>query len=176
MRTHRLVVALILTVSTGVIVGAQKPPAAQGQPAAAAAGASGQDPRVPSDRSLSVKAYLEAGVPPLDRPWGAAQFASAVAALREIARDGETLLPRAGSRTSGQVWARIISPENWTAYGDGKRDALQRFGEWLQAFAQLRTLSELYAATIGPTRSLRRREGGFPPHVPARDSHRDQAG
>jgi hypothetical protein len=149
MRSHRVVVALIFAAALGVIVGAQKQPAAQGRPAARPAGASDQNSRVPPDRSLSIKAYLDAGVPPLDRSWGAAQFASAAAALREIARDGETLLPRAGSRTSGQVWARIISADNWTAYGDPKRDAFQRLAEWLQAFRQFQTLTELYAARSG---------------------------
>lgn len=151
MRTHRVVVALIFIAALGVIVGAQKQPAARRGPADSAAGASARDARVPPDRSLGVKAYLEAGVPPLDRPWGSAQFASAAAALREIARDGETLLPRAGSRTSGQVWARIISPENWTAYGDRKRDVPQRFREWLQAFGQFQALADLYAAKAGPS-------------------------
>jgi len=151
MRTHRLVVALVFAAALGVIVGAQKPPAGQGRPAAPAGAIRAQDARVPPDRSLGVKAYLEAGVPPLDRPWGAPQFASATAALREIARDGETLLPRAGSRTSGQVWARIISPENWTTYGDPKRNVLQRFLEWLQAFGQFQTLGDLYAAKAGPS-------------------------
>jgi hypothetical protein len=150
MRLPRRGAGLIFTVGLGVIVGAQTPPAPQGRRTAPSADATDQNARVPPDRSFSVKAYLEAGMPPPDRPWGAAQFASAAAALREIARDGETLLPRAGSRTSGQVWARIISPDNWTAYGDPTRAALQRFAEWLQAFQQFQAFTGLYSARSGP--------------------------
>jgi hypothetical protein len=64
---------------------------------------------IAEDFSLGVEDYVRKGVPSTDREWSSKDFLGAVKALSEIAREDVRKLPRAGSRTSGRLFERIIS-------------------------------------------------------------------
>jgi hypothetical protein len=61
------------------------------------------------DNSLTVKDYVDAGVPPIDKAWMEDDYKKAETALSAIARTDPTQLPRFGSKRSGELFAHIIS-------------------------------------------------------------------
>src|SRR5438105_120503 len=60
------------------------------------------------DNSLPVKEYVDAGVPPIDKPWMEDDYKKAGTALSAIARTDPTKLPRFGSKRSGELFAHVI--------------------------------------------------------------------
>ncbi len=64
------------------------------------------------DRSLSVQQYVALGVPPLERAWSYKDCAVAYKVLRDLPKEQ---LPRYGSKTSGKLFKRMCSIDNFTA-------------------------------------------------------------
>lgn len=75
-------------------------------------GGSPADPKVASDESLTSEEYLRLGLPAQDRDWSAEDMAKAEKILALLARKGYRKLPRYKSQRSGEVFARLTSPQN----------------------------------------------------------------
>jgi hypothetical protein len=70
------------------------------------------------DNSLTVKEYVDAGVPPIDKAWGPEDYAKAATALEAIIKGDSTKLPRYKSKNSGEMFAHIVAQKNLDVYGD----------------------------------------------------------
>lgn len=71
-----------------------------------------QLPALAPDHSLPLDRYLAAGVPSPDHRWSAEEYAAATKALKELGAGDPTRLPRAGSPSSGALFARIAAADN----------------------------------------------------------------
>jgi hypothetical protein len=67
------------------------------------------------DHSLTVKEYIDAGVPSPDQPWTGQDYQSAAVALLRISNRDYAQLPRLDSPNSGPLFARMVAPENLDA-------------------------------------------------------------
>ena len=72
------------------------------------------------DHSLAIQKYLDAGVPPIDKPWTPEEFRKAAKVLEDMAAKDVTQLPRYNSKASGVLFAHIIAQEN--LYGFANKD------------------------------------------------------
>ena len=69
-------------------------------------------PVLSQDHSLTLAEYHQAGVPPLDRPWGLPDYQQAAQAFTAIAQQNPSHLPRHNSPRSGQLFAYLFNIEN----------------------------------------------------------------
>jgi hypothetical protein len=73
--------------------------------------------REPSpDHSLTLRQYQALGMPTLDHPWTAKDYAQAVSSLEAVRKEDPLQLPRRGSPTSGDLFAQLC-------FGDGQPPA-----------------------------------------------------
>jgi hypothetical protein len=70
------------------------------------------------DHSPVLQKYLEAGVPPIDKPWTPEDFQRAAKVLEELGAKDVTQLPRYNSENSGVLFAHIIAQENLSSFTD----------------------------------------------------------
>lgn len=70
---------------------------------------------VAEDRSLSIEAYLQLGMPFPDRMWTPEDYSQAVRVLKLIVEKDARELPRYESQNSGKLFARISSRDNLAA-------------------------------------------------------------
>ena len=70
---------------------------------------------VVEDRSLTIEAYLQLGMPSPDRMWTPEDYAQAVRVLKSIAQKDPRELPRYKSQNSGKLFERISSRDNLAA-------------------------------------------------------------
>jgi hypothetical protein len=66
----------------------------------------------PSDETLTVEEYIQAGLPAPDRDWSGDDMVNAERVLRALSQKSDSQLPRYQSKRSGSVFARMTSPEN----------------------------------------------------------------
>lgn len=78
------------------------------------------------DHSLALQAYLDQGMPAIDKPWSSKEMAEAAKVLAQIAQRDPEQLPRLNSRSSGTLFARLTSRSNLDAYRDRRRPLSQR--------------------------------------------------
>jgi hypothetical protein len=77
------------------------------QPAAASTGTTG-----PADDSLTTTQYLEKTLPVPDHPWSGEDMVQAARVLNSINKEDPRHLPRHRSDRSGEVFARLVAPDN----------------------------------------------------------------
>lgn len=97
------------------------------------------------DHSLSATTYFQKGLPAIDRIWTGDDYLQAGVVLRTIAAADVTQLPRYGSPSSGAVFARIVSTDNFRK----SPDPLQATAEILQKLGQV---AFVYLSAITPKR------------------------
>ncbi len=112
-------------------------------------------PQAPPDRSLSVRDYIQRGLPDPDRVWSAEDLGRAVKILAEVASKDPGRLPRGGSERSGSVFARLIDPENLLLFKDRTLPLQARMPEALAHFESSNQLNKLYLAAM-----VKRQVGG----------------
>jgi hypothetical protein len=71
--------------------------------------------RLVPDRSLTVKEYIDAGMPEIDEKWQVPQYEFAVKTLTKIAARDVAQLPRADSPRSGKLFRRMVATDNFDA-------------------------------------------------------------
>src|SRR5579859_1071304 len=86
-------------------------------------------PTLAEDRSLTVRRFVERGVPDSSRAWGPEDYAKAIEILRTISNEDVLKLPRVDSPVSGELMRRLVSPTNLDVLKDksssiGRRMAL----------------------------------------------------
>ena len=82
----------------------------------------------PEDKSLTPTEYVRLGLPSHDRDWVGNDMKIAADALAAIAKKDRTQLPRSESKTSGKVFARIISNDNLEMFKNKSVPVQQRLG------------------------------------------------
>lgn len=88
------------------------------------------------DHSLVASTYIQKGLPAYDRGWTGEDYRQAGVVLRGLAATDATQLPRHDSPTSGAIFARIVSRENFRRFGaDGER--LEATSAILRNFSQV---------------------------------------
>lgn len=75
------------------------------------------------DHSLTPAIYIQRGLPANDRPWVGADYRQTASVLKTLMETDPTLLPRYKSPSSGAMFARIVSPEN---FGRFRNEAFSR--------------------------------------------------
>jgi len=95
------------------------------------------------DTSLSLEAYIAAGMPAYDRTWTSADMAKAYKVLQKVAKD-ERRLPRYGSDRSGKLFDRIMSEDNLVFYEDRSVPVSRRFAVFGQYVDGLKGIGDMY--------------------------------
>jgi hypothetical protein len=70
------------------------------------------DAAAPRDDSFTTEEYVHLGLPAPDKAWSADDMAKAAEVLGAIAQQGYQHLPRYKSKRSGEMFARLTSPQN----------------------------------------------------------------
>jgi hypothetical protein len=81
-------------------------------------GGESADVPVSGDESLTSEDYLRLGLPAQDRDWSGDDMVQAANALTALAQKGHRQLPRYKSDRSGEVFARLTSPQNLELFRD----------------------------------------------------------
>ena len=129
-----LALAALVALSAGA-------PAAQAGPTAA------------PDNSLTVKEYVDAGVPPIDKAWTPEDYKKAGTALEAIAKGDVTKLPRFNSKNSGELFAHITSQKNLELFGD-KTVPVETRAEKTRTIVSYLPVFVVYANAIKPDQTF----------------------
>jgi hypothetical protein len=118
-----------------------------GQPRAQA------EPTPAPDNSLTLKEYIDAGVPAIDKPWTAGDYQKAGTTLADIAKKDPTKLPRLDSKNSGDLFAHIIAQKNLAGLTDKTVpvDTRIKMAETITAYVPI---FAAYADAIKPNQTL----------------------
>jgi hypothetical protein len=98
----------------------------------------------PVDKSFTSIEYIQKGMPAYDRDWSGEDMVSASNVLTSIANEDLRQLPRYRSERSGEVFARIISPENLSIFQNGTLPLRTRLSLVSRHIAGLNQISKLY--------------------------------
>ena len=98
------------------------------------------DPKAPSDESLTPEEYIRLGLPAHDRDWSADDMVRAEKVLASLAQKGYRHLPRYKSERSGEMFARLTSPENLDLF---RNRSLPLEGRFPQALAYLQASNQI---------------------------------
>jgi hypothetical protein len=100
------------------------------------------------DTSLRSASYLERGFPAYDRNWSGKDMETAARAIQKLAETSPNELPRFQSARSGEVFARMVSPDNLLLYQNKSLPLESRFPDYLlynQSLSQiLKTYYSVY--------------------------------
>jgi hypothetical protein len=103
-------------------------------------GPNAPDAQAPTDESFTPEEYIRLGLPAHDRSWSGDDMVRAQKVLAALAQKGYRHLPRYKSERSGEVFARLTSPQNLDLLRDRSLplDArMPQAGNYLQASNQL---------------------------------------
>jgi hypothetical protein len=91
------------------------------------------------DESFTTAEYVRRGLPEPDRPWSIDDLVQAKEVLESVAREGCQFLPRYQSERSGEVFARLTSPENLKPFLDPDLPLIERSlaAQFLQAHIEI---------------------------------------
>jgi len=109
-------------------------------------GTSNQPRPIPPDHSLTVDAYLDKGMPAIDRSWTGQELAAAGRIIKKIANDSGKKLPRYNSSQSGDVFARMTSKSNFKFYENSWSPVELRFADGLAGSQGAAEILKLYIA------------------------------
>jgi hypothetical protein len=96
------------------------------------------------DQSLTTAQYIQRGVPAPDHPWSVADYKGAVKALSAIAKENPAQLPHRRSRTSGEIFAQLISEHAFDELGDQKVSLEKRIRIGADSFYPTTEVMRLY--------------------------------
>ena len=114
--------------------------------AGGAKGAVPADSKDPRDESLTSEQYLRLGLPAQDREWSGDDMAKAASVLASVARQGHGRLPKYMNERSGEVFARLTSPQNFNLYKNRTLPLDARFPQSLNYFQAINQVCKLYLA------------------------------
>jgi hypothetical protein len=104
------------------------------------------DPKASVDESLTSEEYLRLGLPAQDREWSGDDMARAAKTLESLAQKGYRQLPRYKSERSGEVFARLTSPQNLDGFKNRTLPLEARFPESLNYLQGSNAVLKLYLA------------------------------
>jgi hypothetical protein len=137
--------ALLALVGSGCSDSSTPPSTPADQPNAPKGG-SPADPKAPSDESLTAEEYLRLGLPAQDRDWSGDDMVKAEKILASLAQKGYGQLPRYKSERSGEVFARLTSPQNLDLFKDRTLPFEARFPQALSYYQASNQVLKLYLA------------------------------
>lgn len=124
------------------------------------AGTSAADERpsvvIAPDESLTVRAYIEMGVPASDRRWSSADYEKFVTALSAMAEESPRQLPRIESPRSAALMKRVVSLDNLAALHDPKIPLNERLAEVIGFGANIGATTMLYVTATNKGESFDR--------------------
>lgn len=115
-------------------------------PAKAAEPSTRTDP--PPDRSLTVKEYVDRGIPSVDKPWTADDQKKAVLVLLTMSVKESDKLPRFESARSGAVFSRLVDTGVRERFLDRKIATEKRFNEAGNEFETRYIILQAYLAAF----------------------------
>jgi len=102
------------------------------------------DPKAPSDESFASDEYIRLGLPAYDRVWFGNDMARVQKVLTSLAQDDYRHLPRYKSERSGDVFARLTSPQNLELFRDRSLPLEARFPQALNHLQVTNQILKLY--------------------------------
>lgn len=152
---HAWKVILVLLAGVLVFIGLtdvpKKQAATPGQPQAATPGqprlaqaTAVAMPTFASDESLTTDAYVQLGLPAPSKEWSGNDLAKAAQVLTDLAQKGYRQLPRFESERSGEVFSRLISPQNLARYTSSSEPLATRLGQLVTAGHSLGRMFQTY--------------------------------
>jgi hypothetical protein len=104
------------------------------------------DPKGSGDESLTSEEYLRLGMPAQDRDWFGGDMVNAEKILASLAQQGYRQLPRYKSERSGEMFARLTSPQNLDLFKNRTLPLDARFPQALNYFQASNQVFKLYLA------------------------------
>ncbi len=135
--------ALVLLTLVGS--GCSNSPTFPGQ-AHSSKGGAPADPKPPADDSLTSEEYLRLGLPAQDREWSGDDMVKAERTLASLVQTGYRQLPRYKSERSGEMFARLTSPQNLDLFKNRTLPIEARFPQALNYFGAGNQVLKLYLA------------------------------
>ena len=102
------------------------------------------DPKALADESLTSEEYLRLGLPAQDREWSGNDMGKAEKILASLAQKGYRQLPRYKSERSGEIFARLTSPQNLNLFKNRTLPLDLRFPQALSYFQASNQVLNLY--------------------------------
>ena len=109
-------------------------------------GTLGKPGPVPPDKSLTIEAYIDNGVPAVDREWNGQELSNAAKVLARIANESGAKLPRYDSNLSGDLFARLTDKSNLNVYKSTWSPPSLRLQDSLVGLQATSELLKLYLA------------------------------
>jgi hypothetical protein len=104
------------------------------------------DPQASNDESFTSEEYLHLGLPAQDREWSGDDMVKAEKILASVAQKGYRQLPRYKSERSGEVFARLTSPQNLDLFKNRTLPFEVRFSQATNYFQASNQIFKLYLA------------------------------
>jgi hypothetical protein len=141
---NRLTQYGLLILITLAVWGGGNPSAQSSKPADQAGGQKSNapaDPKAPRDESLTSEEYIRLGLAAPDRDWSGNDMVEAEKVLASLAQKGYRHLPRYQSERSGEVFARLTSPQNLDLF---RNRSLPLDGRFPQTLNYLQAGNEIF--------------------------------
>jgi hypothetical protein len=106
------------------------------------------NPDQPRDESLTVEEYIRLGLAAPDREWSGVDMAEAEKVLASLASKGYGQFPRYQSERSGDVFARMTSPQNLSLFRNRSVPLDARFPLAMEYLRASNQISKLYYAAF----------------------------
>ena len=135
--------ALILLTLVGSGCSSSSTPAVQPN---GSKGGAPADLKAPGDESLTSDEYLRLGLPAQDREWSGDDMVKAEKILASLAQNGYRQLPRYKSERSGEMFARLTSPQNLDLFQNRTLPLDARFPQALNYYQASNQVFKLYLA------------------------------
>jgi hypothetical protein len=102
--------------------------------------------KVPRDESLASDEYIRLGLPAYDRVWFGNDMARVQKVLASLAQEDYRHFPRYKSKRSGDVFARLTSPQNLELFRDRSLPLEARFPQVLNHVQATNQIFKLYVS------------------------------
>ena len=106
------------------------------------------DPKAPRDESLTSEEYIRLGLAAPDREWSGNDMVEAEKVLASLANKGYRQLPRYQSERSGEVFARLTSPQNLNLFRNRSLPLEARLPQSLSYFQAGGQIFKLYLSAF----------------------------
>jgi len=106
------------------------------------------DLQPPTDKSLTLDEYIEAGIPAHDRSWSGDDMTRAANILVAIAQKDASHLPRYHGEHSGKAFERLTADENLDLYRNRSLPLEQRLPDALNYMQSANQILKLYLAAF----------------------------
>lgn len=146
----------LFTVFFAILVGCEDSPTPSSNSSLSNSGATNSDLsntlqadlRLPTDKSLTLIDYIQAGMPAHDRSWSGADMTRAANILVAIARKDVGQLPRYQSQRSGEAFERLTADDNLGFYRNRSLPIEQRLPDALNYMESSNQIHKSYLAAF----------------------------